>query len=101
MAKAAFRESGKPSTAAFVHMDGAGDILAAPGEGKAYVIYDLIFDSNSSGELQEASGGATKFVLPVGCCGLTSPIQWPTNTKIYFEGGASPRLTLTYDIIDV
>jgi hypothetical protein len=101
MAAPAFRESGKPAPGNYVYKSGAGEILAAPGEGKAYVIYDLIFSSNSDGELQYADGGANIFVLVRGCCSLRSPIQWPANTAVWFEGGADPLLTLTYEIIDV
>ena len=101
MAAPAFRESGKPAPGNHVYKSGAGEILAAPGEGKAYVIYDLIFISDGDGELQYADGGANIFAIARACCSLGSPIQWPANTAVWFEGGSSPVLTLTYEIINI
>ena len=61
MAAPAFRESGKPTPGSYAYKSTAGLILAAPGEGKAYVIYDLIFVSDGDGELQYEDGGANIF----------------------------------------
>ena len=102
MAKAAFRETGKPAPGKFVTKSESGVILVAPGAGKAYIMYDFIYDSNHEGELQLESGGSTVFILhPNQSCNLNSPIQWPENTQVFFEGGVTPRLTITYDIIEV
>ena len=101
MAAPAFRESGKPLPAKFVTKSGGGEVLAAPGEHKAYVIYDIMWDGSvgEPGNLRAAaSPSPTLIFLADGHSNYTSPIQWPTNSAIVSDLG---YLTITYDIIDV
>ena len=106
MAKAAFRESGKPSAGKFVTKSGDGLVLAAPGANKAYIIYDItlaIVNDSGGADLRETAGGVPIVIISKGNCNLVSPIQWKTNTDIYILGAESglTYMTLTYEIVNV
>ena len=116
MAPPSFRESGKPRPGKVISVQGSDVcILPAPGEKKAYVIYDMIWMNPSSeaglSRLREHSGselsGATvsdtsgtilSFLFGDTSMNLASPIQAAENKGLMSEDG---YVTITYDIIDI
>ena len=116
MATPAFRESGKPRPGKSSSANGTNvSILPAPGAGRAYVVYDILWMNPSAeaglSRLREHSGSEANgetasqtdgtimtFLFGDTSWNLSSPIQASENKGLMSEVG---YITITYEIISV
>lgn len=65
---------------------GAGELISAPGAGKAHILVDLL--ASAATTLKETNGSGDAIIhVPAGAIALNAPVQVAVNTAVHSTAG--------------